>query len=678
MSTHLAVRAPRRTTTIDRRAPARAPASTRATPATARRPLYASIMAALTVLGAGVSTPAAAASPYDSTTYLGDSLTDSGYFDGFLGFQKSRTTNPDPVWAEILSERLGGNGAAAWRMEMGGLVRETGGNYAVSGARIETQGRYTSYPSNMFIKTVNQQLDELLTRTPTLKENGLYPVWAGANDIIHAITTRMTTLANPATQAGAIQEVLGDTTAAANATVALVDRLHAAGAGTVMVMNLPDIGATPAGAAAGPGRALMSGASTQFNTLLNTQLANHKGELVMLNVHDLFREVIADPARYGLTNVTDVACTSKGLFGGDVDSGLCTRDTLVEPDANATYLFADQLHPTGVGHRYLTDYTMSVLQAPGRMGMLAEAPLAGQRIVERTVAQRLFDRGTARGAKSYAQYEYANDSQRGGNAAWAPGMRNGIHALSLGVDYSATGQWLLGANLNHARHDATLGGASGSFNLNQTTVSAYTQYRMGDLAASLTGSAGILDYGRTSRNVNIGPASFKQRGSTQGTMAALTGALRYDAVLGGLTLSPTASVSAQRVHVSGFEERSGGARTSSSMYYRAQSRYALISSIGLQASAAIEGNGYTLKPFAGVAWEHDGRADNRRRVHANVAGMSGSFSQLTYAPTKSATVASAGLAFSLGRSTEGRVAYYGRYAKLHTSHGAQIGLTHRF
>lgn len=518
----------------------------------------------------------------------------------------------------------------------------------------------------------------MLTRTPTLKESGLYPVWAGANDIIHAITTRTAALANPATQAAAIQEVRADSTAAANATVALVDRLHAAGAGTVMVSNLPDIGATPAGAAAGPGRALMSGASTQFNTVLNTQLAKHKGELVMLDVNSLFNEAIADPARYGLTNVTDQACTSRGVFGGAVDAGMCTRDTLVEPNANATYLFADQLHPTGAGHRYLADYAMSVLQAPGRMGMLAEAPLAGQRIVERAVAQRLFERGATRGAKSYAQYEYANDNQRGSNIAWAPGMRNGINALSLGVDYSATGQWLLGANLSHARHDASLGATAGSFNLNQTTVSAYTQYRMGDLAASVTGSAGILDYGRTSRNVTIGPARFKQRGSTQGTMAALTGALRYDAVLGGLTLSPTASLSAQRIHVSGFEERSGGTRTSSSMYYHAQSRYALISSIGLQASAAIEGNGYTLKPFAAFAWEHDGRADTRRRVRANVAGMSGSFSQLTFAPTRSATVASAGLAFSLGRSTEGRVAYHGRYATRHTSHGAQIGLAHRF
>ena len=141
MTTHLAVRAPRRIATIDRHAPTRTPPSMRATPATIRRPRYASIMAALIVLGTAIGTPASAASPYDSTIYLGDSLTDSGYFDGFLGFKKSRTTNPDSIWAEILSERLGGNGAAAWRMDMRGLVREAGDNYAVSGARIATQGR---------------------------------------------------------------------------------------------------------------------------------------------------------------------------------------------------------------------------------------------------------------------------------------------------------------------------------------------------------------------------------------------------------------------------------------------------------------------------------------------------------------------------------------------------------
>ncbi len=161
-------------------------------------------------------------------------------------------------------------------------------------------------------------------------------------------------------------------------------------------------------------------------------------------------------------------------------------------------------------------------------------------------------------------------------------------------------------------------------------------------------------------------------------MSALTGALRYSAVLGGLTISPFASLSAQRIHVSGFSERSGGSHTSSSMYFHAQSRHALISSFGLNALAVVEGNGYTLKPFVGLAWEHDGRADKTRRVRANVVGMAGSFSQLTYAPTKSATVASAGLGFSLGRSAEGRIAYQGRYGKQTRSYGGQLALTHRF
>jgi outer membrane lipase/esterase len=114
------------------------------------------------------------------------------------------------------------------------------------------------------------------------------------------------------------------------------------------------------------------------------------------------------------------------------------------------------------------------------------------------------------------------------------------------------------------------------------------------------------------------------------------------------------------------------------MYFHAQSRHALISSFGLNALAVVEGNGYTLKPFVGLAWEHDGRADKTRRVRANVVGMAGSFSQLTYAPTKSATVASAGLGFSLGRSAEGRIAYQGRYGKQTRSYGGQLALTHRF
>ncbi|HEY5899888.1 MAG TPA: hypothetical protein VIV54_20150, partial [Burkholderiales bacterium] len=65
------------------------------------------------------ATPAVAGD-FSSTLYFGDSLTDSGTFGSKF------TTNPGPVWSEIVANRLGTLAMPA----------STGGsNFAVGGAR---------------------------------------------------------------------------------------------------------------------------------------------------------------------------------------------------------------------------------------------------------------------------------------------------------------------------------------------------------------------------------------------------------------------------------------------------------------------------------------------------------------------------------------------------------------
>jgi outer membrane lipase/esterase len=101
------------------------------------------LCAAIIAVGIAASTPTAAHSNYSTTVFIDDSLTDSGYFEKFLGgyFQKSRTTNPDPMWAEILGDRLGSNDGPAWYLDtITGRVALAGNNFAAGGARLEEQG----------------------------------------------------------------------------------------------------------------------------------------------------------------------------------------------------------------------------------------------------------------------------------------------------------------------------------------------------------------------------------------------------------------------------------------------------------------------------------------------------------------------------------------------------------
>jgi outer membrane lipase/esterase len=77
--------------------------------------------------------------------------------------------------------------------------------------------------------------------------------------------------------------------------------------------------------------------------------------VTVFDTASLFAQAIASPASFGFANVTFPACTSYSTPGepATLSALLCSRDTLVAPGADQTYLFADGLHPTARGHRIL-------------------------------------------------------------------------------------------------------------------------------------------------------------------------------------------------------------------------------------------------------------------------------------------------------------------------------------
>src|SRR6476619_7455112 len=101
---------------------------------------YRSILAMALALAA--ATPALAETPFSSTVFFGDSLTDSGFYQPFLvwnvdpnaGTVARFTTNPGLVWAEWLADFYGTNATPAWQLTPTGITGATGDNYAAGGA----------------------------------------------------------------------------------------------------------------------------------------------------------------------------------------------------------------------------------------------------------------------------------------------------------------------------------------------------------------------------------------------------------------------------------------------------------------------------------------------------------------------------------------------------------------
>ncbi|WP_320040011.1 SGNH/GDSL hydrolase family protein [uncultured Desulfobacter sp.] len=142
----------------------------------------------------GVCGPGLAATTFDNLVVFGDSLSDTGKFDG-------RRFSDGAIWVETLAENLG-------------LALN---NHAYAGATTD----YDNPSAGLSYTGLLWQVAQYGSSSPT--ENSLVTVWAGANDL--------------ADERGYA--------AAANNIVTALGLLYDEGFRYFMVLNLPDIGNTP-------------------------------------------------------------------------------------------------------------------------------------------------------------------------------------------------------------------------------------------------------------------------------------------------------------------------------------------------------------------------------------------------------------------------------------------------
>ena len=116
------------------------------------------------------------------------------------------------------------------------------------------------------------------------------------------------------------------------------------GAKYVAVLNLPDVSLSPASKAKPAAiQGLIHLMVTTFNDQLRAGLGSNS-RILQVDVYANINDQVANPAAYGLTNVTGSACNT--ALEVLVSSMLCTKDTLNTGDVSH-YLFAeDGGHPT--------------------------------------------------------------------------------------------------------------------------------------------------------------------------------------------------------------------------------------------------------------------------------------------------------------------------------------------
>ena len=553
-----------------------------------------------------------ASAQFTNAYFFGDSLTDSGSFKPVLPPGTGLfTTNPGPVWSQLVAQHYGLNAIPA---DQGGT------NFAQGGARVTDLPGVPNSPPTGTATPIAAQVAQLVSAGP-IDRGALYAVWGGANDIFFQLG---------ALGAGAI-------TAAqlqANA-IGAAGSLAAAGARYIVVFNLPDIGRSPFGAASGQA-AQISAISGLYNTALIGGLDALGAPTIRVNIQVLLNEVEANPAAFGITNVTTPAC-------GTTPSLLCTQATLVTRNAASTFLFADGVHPTSAGHALIAQAVESMIEGPAKIGVLAEAPLAVEQATFRAIDSRMISALDApvssNKLQAWASYDYGRNDFDG---RFISGSAN-VNTVSAGGDIKVTEHMLVGGAFGYADDRGDFGGGSGGYTLRETTGTAYIGYGMGPWYVGATLGAGDLDFHDVHRNFDLGALFRTESGETRGwhAMASVLGGywFNYASVLHG----PFVRLAYQQIRVSGFAERGDD---STALIYGEQNRKSLISTLGWQVAGQI-GN---VRPFARVGWEFEGKDDDRF-VSASSVTLGGSYSIPALKPDSNYVRYLAGASADFGRLT---------------------------
>jgi outer membrane lipase/esterase len=464
---------------------------------------------------------------FDRVVSFGDSLSDNGNLDAatfgvFPGsdYFAGRFSN-GPTFAELLAgdadfasgessqQRFWGPGFLLNPAPVNGDV-----NLAVGGAT--TEGGL--FPS------VQVQIGAFQAAGGQFGTNDLVTLLAGANDIFDA-----------SLDAGVAAE-------AAEAQSDNVRALIAAGARTILVANIPNLGATPRfNGNAGTAQAGLTATNT-FNGILDTNVeglaaANPQANLVQADLQGVLDIVIANPEAFGFENVTQ-ACLGSGP-GGTV----CAN-----PNA---FLFFDPVHPTAAGHFLLAEF-IDILLSTDEQGA-AVAPLGEMAVSERLEASDLlFRRAVPLLSSNEAGGPYAEIIGQLGSGSGSGGGSDFDYRLGgirIGFD-ARQGGFIFGGALAYLEGDVD--GQRLTADASTAQADAYVLYQFNPFFVGAEGGVSFTDFDDIRRDTGF--PTLIGEGDTDSVSYTLAATLGTNIDLGGIRLTPAVRAGYLSANVDAFSE----------------------------------------------------------------------------------------------------------------------------
>ncbi|MBH8552313.1 SGNH/GDSL hydrolase family protein [Nostocaceae cyanobacterium CENA357] len=268
---------------------------------------------------------------YDEIYVFGDSFSDTGNVFHFTSgaippkpYFNGRFSN-GPVWVEYLASELN-------------LTFNPNTNFAFGGTTTGVDNIGLS-----ILPGLQQQISSFTTANNSANPNALYVVWAGTNDYLDYF---LGNIPNP-------------TNSVANLSAAITS-LTAIGAEDIMVVNLPDLGKFPVTGGDTPSSNEFSTLTSAHNSSLAASLNSLSQQLspdiniIPVDVNYLFNQAIANPKKFGFTNVTDSCIGDSPIVPIDISP----QPVVCIPDE---FLFWDEIHPTTTTHQLIGELAFAAL-----------------------------------------------------------------------------------------------------------------------------------------------------------------------------------------------------------------------------------------------------------------------------------------------------------------------------
>jgi len=535
------------------------------------------------------------AQPYSTVFVFGDSLSDRGRVPGLILQQDPSFPSGllFPKSPPYFDHRFSNGPTYAERVPgLIGVAPNPNQNFAVGGAETDTNN-LANADLNVFGVTlpgIRSEINSFIGSGGRFQPSAVVIHYGGANDYFAFLdqSTPPPIGAVPAEVALVTSNIQSN-----------IRALAAAGAKTIVVPNVPDLGDTPAYRGTSQ-QAVATAVSVQHAAALNAQLGVLAKELnvniVVVDFATGLRTVLADPARFGFTNVTSACVTSTTSLPPYVTPGTpCSTPN--------QYLFWDDVHPTSAAHQLLAEYVADTLLAPLTIAAQATFALNNGDSFLRRMQESILGAGNGSPMLNPGRPRDGNlflDVRRAFGAA-SPGtdlvgFDQGVTQVSGGAIFRPWNNVALGVIGGYDYGRADLDQSRGSIGLNSYRFGAMGGFDNG----AFFGAAGAaLAYDSYALRRQTFVPQLQSTADTRGHTVSAFGSTGHRLSFGPVTVGPLFALRYTGVRINGYNEQGAPGLD---MIVQSQWADELIGSAGFAAATQFAGG---VIPHLALALENN-------------------------------------------------------------------------